>query len=512
MSFIKHFPVCVCIKADSIPLSPGKHCQFSIELPDTVLHSSCRLTVNLLHQLNGDTIHLSRWDTTPQYSNSTLAFEWNEQSIHFQVDQKLVTPQWAQWHLLPDSGTLLARFRILPAHTEETLFRHDIAVQLQPHPSASAPSANTLVQNQAPVVRLVAINAFSRDAIGNFLFSTAQTIRDAGFTVQIYAAGFDPVLSGISGQVRHVSRVFEDISTQDILFYHASGYDTFLPVLSDLPVPKAYYYHNVTPASFFSTVAPEFADQLSNSIAQLKLSQRFDIIAANSNSSILELAHHTGALPPEAHIIPPVTLEHLSLFSFSESHQPALYDDSPYLLYVGQLAPHKQVDKLFILLEALHQQGEDIQLAVVGQCSYPAYQEHLDKVIYSLPEKTAQRITMLGGIGNKELAALYTHAKAFITLSEHEGFCVPLIEAMMAGIPVFSRDIPACKETLQMAGVILSDTSPALQAERIINVLRDNDALADLQANSSKRIDQIIRAADGRPVISLIHHLTTQIR
>ncbi len=148
------------------------------------------------------------------------------------------------------------------------------------------------------------------------------------------------------------------------------------------------------------------------------------------------------------------------------------HHDGPVILFVGQLLPHKRAD---FLIEAFHilstYRMRDANLVLVGSHRLPGYASALQSQIEELH---LDRATLTGSISKPMLAAYMRRADLFVTASEHEGFCVPLLEAMAFDLPFQARRFTAIPETAGDAGLILdADDGPAVAAEAWVQLLTD---------------------------------------
>ncbi|MGH9002791.1 MAG: glycosyltransferase, partial [Acidimicrobiia bacterium] len=178
--------------------------------------------------------------------------------------------------------------------------------------------------------------------------------------------------------------------------------------------------------------------------------------------------------------------------------------DGPLLLFVGQLLPHKRPD---LLLAAYHLLVTyllpDVHLALVGPFPSDRYRWSLEAYVRQL---NLDRALLPGRVPAAALAAYFRRSRAFVTMSEHEGVCVPLLEAMAFDRPVVARDFAAVPETLGGAGLLLpAEEDPVLVAEALARVLTDKELRQSLVAAGARRLAELDPHA-ARAV--LLGHLT----
>lgn len=136
----------------------------------------------------------------------------------------------------------------------------------------------------------------------------------------------------------------------------------------------------------------------------------------------------------------------------------------PFLLYVGNLYPHKNVERLIEAVKLL-----DINLVVV--CGRSVFWERLEKKVGRM--KAENWVKLVGFVPDKELAVLYRQAKAFVFPSLSEGFGLPGLEAMAQGIPVVASDIPVFREVYNQAAAYFNPFSPEEMAQTIKQVTQN---------------------------------------
>jgi L-malate glycosyltransferase len=164
---------------------------------------------------------------------------------------------------------------------------------------------------------------------------------------------------------------------------------------------------------------------------------------------------------------------------------------------VGRLAPHKRPDALIRTVALLRRRGRDVHLTLVGE---PVNGDFGRRLAALAEELAPGAVRFARGLPPAELADAYRHADAFLLLSEHEGFCIPLLEAFHFGVPVVARAAAAVPETAGDAAVLLApDDDLAVAAEALALVLGDGDLREGLRAEGRCRLEaHAPEAAAGR--------------
>jgi glycosyltransferase involved in cell wall biosynthesis len=158
------------------------------------------------------------------------------------------------------------------------------------------------------------------------------------------------------------------------------------------------------------------------------------------------------------------------------------------VLFVGRLSPHKRQDELirvFALFRRYH--APDARLSLVGDPISESYSALLARLAESLAP-SAVRIE--SGLPVAELGRRFRAAHAFVCLSEHEGFCIPLLEAFHFGVPVIARPAGAIPEVVGDAGLLVADNDPAVVAELLALVLGDAELREELRRRGRARLTE----------------------
>jgi len=186
----------------------------------------------------------------------------------------------------------------------------------------------------------------------------------------------------------------------------------------------------------------------------------------------------------------------IDLEGFAGSPDPALAerlaaqkeDGGTDLLFVGKVSPHKGQDDLIKALAAYRRLYDPkARLHLVGGAISEEYQTALERFISELGLVDAVEIA--GSVSHEELIAYYAGADAFVCLSNHEGFCVPLLESMYHRLPIVAYTNTAVPETVQSAGLVLPNKEPARVAAAIDRVVTDGQLRSVLAQAAAERVE-----------------------
>ena len=266
-------------------------------------------------------------------------------------------------------------------------------------------------------------------------------------------------------------------------------------------------YHNISPPEFFVEFANDVADDLIRGRWELeRIRDRVELAIADSeyNAEELEALGYTDirviAPTPDVDRLNRVIPDPRML------HRIASWGADPLILCVAQQLPHKRIERVLAAVAVLQQEHlPEARVAIVGVDRFAKYSTALRAMGRTLGLREPQ---FTGRVTDAELSALYLRARAFLTLSEHEGFCVPVVEAMATGVPVVASDRAAIPSTVGDAGIVIDDPDdPMLVAGVLHRVLTDTTMRHVLLGRGMARAKELSAATTlPRLVEAVTHH------
>ncbi len=258
---------------------------------------------------------------------------------------------------------------------------------------------------------------------------------------------------------------------EDLLIYHHSIYCENYREFLISRNRKVLIYHNITPAEFFEPYDQEVADQCRKGREILPLFAEGELFLGVSEYNRRELVE--AGLPEDRSEVLPILPDLQRLRG--EKSDPWLkrifMDGKTNLLFVGRVMPNKRVEDLICLFHYYHRViNVKSRLVIAGGLFYP-YVSRLHALACQLD--LGDNLLFLGKIGDISLGTCYRHADFYLSMSEHEGFCVPLLEAFSFGVPVFAYSAGAVPETMGQAGVVFEEKDYPLLSELLENVRSD---------------------------------------
>ena len=321
------------------------------------------------------------------------------------------------------------------------------------------------------------------DAVGDSARRVRGLLRARGHASQIYALTIDDDLRGDIG-------AFADPAAHqgDLTILHFAIASPMSEALAALPRGRIIQYHNITPAHFFAGYDAGIAAIVTRGRQELAgLVGHVDLALGDSefNRSELETLGFgdTGVFPIA------VDIARLTEAPPRPALERVLRDGLTNILFVGRMAPNKKIEDILRLAEHYKRYVDAFHrfIFVGREDACPRYYAML-RALMSQYQMTSERFWFVGSVPDADLAAFYRTASAYVSMSEHEGFCVPLIEAMATDVPVLAYASTAVPETLGGAGVAFSPKDLEYAAEMLGLLVYDDDLREGVLEGQRRRV------------------------
>lgn len=323
------------------------------------------------------------------------------------------------------------------------------------------------------------------DAVGNDAVAIGNLLRELNYDTAIYAENYD---SRVEFDKVYSYIQLPKLSKNDVIIYHFStGSEIMEKILMDCPAKKIMIYHNITPAKFFQAYDSQVTKYVESGRNSLqKLNKKFDFCIADSEYNKRELEEYGYICP--IYVLP-------VLIPFKDyNKKPNIQiineygnDDWTNIIFVGRVAPNKKQEDV-IKTFAFYKRhiNSKSRLFIIGDYKgFRTYFNRLEKYVNTLNVKD---VKFTGHISFDSILAYYKIADIFVCMSEHEGFCVPLVESMLFSTPVIAYNSSAVPETLGNSGVILKEKNSAVAAYLIKRILSDKVLYNEIIAEQKKRL------------------------
>jgi glycosyltransferase involved in cell wall biosynthesis len=298
------------------------------------------------------------------------------------------------------------------------------------------------------------------DAIGDSARRVRGMLRAAGHDSDLFALTMDEELRG---DVRLMSEW--DSRLGDVTIFHFALPSPMTEAFAGVRGVRILQYHNITPAHFFAPYDPNLFRLAALGRRELAtLVGRVDLALGDSEFNRRELEslgfERTGVLPIA------VNTDRITNAPRRPALETVLGDGLINFLFVGRIVPNKRIED-HIRLAEVYKRNVDSYYRFVFVGRYDGLPRYYDQVraLIDRYQMLPERFWFTGPVPDEDLATFYRWADVYISLSEHEGFCVPLVEAMAADVPVVAYAAGAVPETLGGAGVLFSPKDLELAAE-----------------------------------------------
>jgi len=335
------------------------------------------------------------------------------------------------------------------------------------------------------------------DAIGDEARHLKQFFEAAGARSFIYVLESDP---GLESEVMPFDQFLKNDHEGSLTIYHFGLPSVMTEAFCSLAGGKVIIYHNITPAHFFQKYSHEMVCLANEGRRQLQsMAPCTDLALADSEFNKMELDdlgfRATGVLPL-----------FLDFGRYETPPSPLLMnmmsrDPSDIILFVGRVYPNKKIEdliKAYAYYRSFVNPASRLIIAGRSAC-LPRYYYPLLRLTSELGLST-EEVWFTDYIPFPELLALYQRADLFLSMSEHEGFCVPLLESMMFGLPILAYKAGAVPETLGDGGLLFDRKDLCRIGEAMDAMIRDRPLRARLREAQKRRLRDFTRDAVEIPL------------
>jgi glycosyltransferase involved in cell wall biosynthesis len=328
------------------------------------------------------------------------------------------------------------------------------------------------------------------DAIGNDVVQMQAALKKSGYSVRIFADEIHPAYASIAESL-DVAPKRISTSPEDVLIYHHSmGWSRGEELLCNTRNKIILRYHNITPAYFFAAYsqahmhACESGAEATRRIAKIPNI----LVVGDSTYNCKDFVAH-GASPSQCRVLAPLHLtEDLGRERFDLATLRTYSGATTNILFVGGVKPNKgHARALRVFAQYYRDFNSDSRLIFVGGLDerLRAYLEDLRELAAELG--MADNIFFTGPVTSAQIKSLYVSADVFLCTSEHEGFCVPLVEAMYFRLPIVAWGITAVPETMGGCSFLLDEWNECEFAAHIDLIVSDQEKSERLGAEGRDR-------------------------
>ena len=337
-------------------------------------------------------------------------------------------------------------------------------------------------QGKQRIIQIVASLNFG-DAVGNDVRAIARALNEAGYATGIFTLAIHPK---IKDEGVYLINMLPELNEKDLIIYHYATADELSDIIKEAPCKVVLRYHNVTPPAFFHGY-DEGAERLTreglDEIADLKDDIDYGIVVSDFNKKDLIAM---GYQCPIA--VAPILIPFKDYEQQPDQDVVSRYSDGrTNIVFVGRIVPNKKLEDVIACFAAYKEKYDPTaRLFLVGNYQETdLYYQYLQDVIKKCG---AEDVIFPGHIAFDAILAYYKVADLFLCMSEHEGFCVPLVEAMFFETPIVAYASTAIPGTLGGSGVLVETREPEKVAEIMYRVIADQAYREEIIEKQKRRL------------------------
>jgi glycosyltransferase involved in cell wall biosynthesis len=344
------------------------------------------------------------------------------------------------------------------------------------------------------------------DAIGHEVLGIQRVLRAAGYDSEIFVEAADWRLESQTIDYRHL---IDHSHPDNLLLHHFSLASKASRTAFALPDRMALIYHNITPPEFFVGLHRSLSSECFRGRRELRAyADRCDVALGDSEFNRQDLQALGFARTDVLPVVPDFShLDGAVDRAFADQ-----FDDTwTNVLFVGRMVPNKKIEDVIRLFHAYHAffNPRSRLLLVGAQGGFERYMASLHQLTATLGNR---HVHFVGPVSNAELTAFYEVADLFLCASEHEGFCVPLVEAFYKQVPVVAYAATAVPGTMDGAGVLYTDKDPSRVAALIDAIVSNVEVQESIVQGQLEAIERLRRRDFAGTLLGIVNRILASPR
>ena len=339
------------------------------------------------------------------------------------------------------------------------------------------------------------------DAVSNDIIAFQNAFLEMGYPSKIYTE-FPP--SGHGWEEIGSTNNLPELHQEDVvLYHHATGTD-LAKKFAQLPCKKVLVYHNVTPPDFFAPFDEGAAKSCQRGLDNLyDMRKNVNFCIGVSKFNVMDLQKYGYTCPMD---VCPILIPFSDYDRTPDEQTIIEYKDGcKNIIFVGRVAPNKKFEDVITAFSAYQKLDQTARLILVG--SYDPNGVYYKFLINHIQTLGVNNVLFTGHIPFEKILAFYRVADVFLCMSEHEGFCVPLVEAMYFDVPVITYGSTAIPETMGNSGIILDTKNPEHIAKVLYGVVYNDEIRSQIIAGQRKRLEDF----SHENVLKILKKITCEI-
>jgi glycosyltransferase involved in cell wall biosynthesis len=342
------------------------------------------------------------------------------------------------------------------------------------------------------------------DAISDEMLEIQKVLREKGYQSEIFIRFYDPRLAKYVRDYREYKKLS---SSQNVIIFHFSIGSPVSKMFFRVLDKKIMIYHNITPFEYFLDFHRILARECYKGRLEIKLFvDKVNLALGDSEYNRQELAEvgypQTGVLP--------ILLDFSKFDIQGDPLTQAIFSTGKTtLLYVGRLIPNKKFEeiiKTFYFYKKYF--NTNSQLILAGD--YRGVERYLASLLGLVDKLELKDVHFTGHVEFPELVSFYRLADIYLSLSEHEGFGVPLLEAFYMKVPVVAFAAGAVEETMNGGGVILRKKDFLKTAALVQEIIRDQELRRKIVQSQQRALEKYKRENVSRILLEYVEGVSKE--
>lgn len=321
------------------------------------------------------------------------------------------------------------------------------------------------------------------DAVSNHALAVSEALNTRRIENEIYAHYIDHRLADRANSIE----LYEN-HEDDIIIYHLSSGCNVKDKFVSYDGIKGIDYHNITPAEFmhgYNNKLEQVSSKGRIDLEDLKDKVNFALADSDYNANEMRTLGYKCDIETVPIIINYEDYKKVSDKKILDYY--GLNNKKTNIIFVGRISPNKkQEDVIYDYYYYKKYFNPDSRLILIG--NYNHFEKYYLKLKKLVKKLKLDDVIFTGHIKFSEILAYYQCADLFLCESEHEGFCVPLIESMLFNVPIIAYNSSAVGETLGNAGILFNEKNPVVVAKLIDKLLSDSSVLEMMKDEQKTRL------------------------
>lgn len=338
------------------------------------------------------------------------------------------------------------------------------------------------------------------DAVGNEVIAFKRTLQEQGYATEIYT---NNIHKKIQPDMAKLYKDMPPLRENDLVIYHYASECDISKDIKNFPCKVILRYHNVTPPEFFHGYDANAEKATANGLRQVKeIRPYIDFCLPVSKFNMDDLKAMGYTCPME---VLPILIRFDDYAQEPDQSVIDKYtaDGCTNLLFVGRMAPNKKVEDV-VSAFAVYKESYDktARLFLVG--SFQEEDKYYQHLLRHIKKLGVEDVIFPGHISFSAILSYYRIADVFLCMSEHEGFCVPLVEAMYFDVPVVAYDKCAVPDTMGHSGVVVAEKNYEQIAQIIHEIVSDEDVKERMIGRQNTRLKDFDLAKLKRKFVAIL--------